>query len=71
MKNKYMVYIVICVILSVSLTVSVGAIGSTHWSVDFVDFSYNNGLLYESRSDITDTEIITRGEFTYNHIFPT
>ena len=58
--KKYVRYLIAAFVLLALLAVSVSAIDSDHWAVDYVDFSVYNYFLDELRSTVTATELISR-----------
>ena len=62
MKFKTLQVIAVIMVTTLVLTLSVSAIGKNHWAVDYVDFTYNTGILSDTRSGVGTSETITRGE---------
>ena len=62
MKFKIIQFITVIIVTTLVLTLSVSAIGKNHWAVDYVDFTYNTGILSDTRSGVGTSETITRGE---------
>ena len=62
MKFKTLQVIAAILITTLALTLSISAIGKNHWAVDYVDFTYNTGILSDTRSGVGTSETITRGE---------
>ncbi|MBQ8523429.1 MAG: S-layer homology domain-containing protein [Clostridia bacterium] len=62
MKFKTLQVITAILITTLALTLSISAIGKNHWAVDYVDFTYNTGILSDTRSGVGTSETITRGE---------
>ncbi len=62
MKFKTLQVIAVIMVTTLVLTLSVSAIGKNHWAVDYVDFTYNTGILSDTRAGVGTSETITRGE---------
>lgn len=59
MKVRVLQLFTLVLTVTLVLTLSVSAIGKNHWAVDYVDFTYNTGILSDTRSGVGTSETIT------------